>query len=195
MKSIREIISTNITKLRKKCGLTQVELSKRINFSDKAVSRWEKGEVLPDVETLQVLAHEFGVTLPYLMQEHDFDLDLKKKNKITYNQVMLQALTICIIWTIATILFVYLQVYYNHTFWQAFVWSVPITCLILLEFNRKRTGIVFKSIIRSVFSWTLLSAFYLQLLNLNLWLIFIIGIPVQATIIVAGFAKPYLKEN
>jgi len=193
MKSIREIISSNIIRLRKKNKLTQIELARKINFSDKAVSRWENGEVLPDVETLENLANVFDVSLTYLIEEHD-DEEINKKPKITYNQVMLQAFTICIIWTIATILFVYLEVYYNYTLWQAFIWSIPVTCLILLEFNRKRANAVFKTVVRSVFSWTLLTALYLQLLSYNLWLIFIIGIPVQATIIVAAFAKPYLRD-
>ena len=51
-------------------GLTQIGLAKKINFSDKAVSRWDKGEVLPDIETLESLAKIFGVSLTYMLEEH-----------------------------------------------------------------------------------------------------------------------------
>ena len=50
-------------------GLTQVGLAKKINYSDKAVSRWEKGEVLPDIETLDALSKIFNVPLSYLIEE------------------------------------------------------------------------------------------------------------------------------
>lgn len=191
MKGVREIIRNNLIRLRKRAGFTQVELAKKINFSDKAISRWENGEVIPDVETLQSLAEIYGVPLTFLMEEHEEDL---KTIKLSQNQIMMQALTICIIWTFVTVLFVYLRINYLYNFWQAFIWAVPLTALCLLEFNKKWSGILFKTILRSIFSWTLIAAIYLQLLQYEFWLIFIIGIPVQATIIVAGLAKPISKN-
>ena len=71
MNNLREIIPNNIIKLRKAQGLTQLDLGKRVNYSDKAVSRWEKGEVLPDVETLQSISEVFNVPVSYLFEEHD----------------------------------------------------------------------------------------------------------------------------
>lgn len=56
MKSVSEIVISNLIKLRKKSGLTQIELSQKINYSDKAISRWEKGEVIPSIEVLEKLA-------------------------------------------------------------------------------------------------------------------------------------------
>ena len=70
MKNIREIVSNNIIELRKKNNLTQIKLAEKINFSDKAISRWEKGEVIPDIETLQVLADTFDVPIATLLEEH-----------------------------------------------------------------------------------------------------------------------------
>ena len=191
MKTIREVIKNNLIRLRKRAGLTQIELAKKINFSDKAISRWENGEVVPDVETLQNLANIYNIPLTYLMEEHQEEL---KPAKLSQNQIMMQAFTICIIWTLATILFVYLKINYMYDFWQAFVWSVPISVLCLLEFNKKRSGAVFKTVLRSIFSWTFIASVYLQVMDSNFWLIFIIGIPVQATIIVAGLAKPLSRS-
>ena len=70
MKNIREIVANNIVTLRKQNGYTQIELSEKINYSDKAISRWEKGEVLPDIETLDNLANIFDVPLSYMLEEH-----------------------------------------------------------------------------------------------------------------------------
>lgn len=62
MKAIKEVLIENLISLRKEHKLTQLELAEKIGYSDKAVSRWEHGEVLPDVETLDKIA-EFTVFL------------------------------------------------------------------------------------------------------------------------------------
>ncbi len=56
-----------ISKLRKKNGLTQAELAKKLNISDKAVSRWESGLGYPEITQFPELARIFGVTVDYLM--------------------------------------------------------------------------------------------------------------------------------
>lgn len=84
---IREIISKNIVGLRKKAGLTQAELADKLNYSDKAISKRERGESLPDAEMLYNIAQLFHVKISFLFEEHKFDkateeefLKLKKKS-------------------------------------------------------------------------------------------------------------------
>lgn len=69
--SKRDIISKNILSLRKKAGYTQADLADKLNYSDKAVSKWERGESLPDAEMLFNIATLFGVEIGYLFEEHD----------------------------------------------------------------------------------------------------------------------------
>lgn len=69
--SKRDIISKNILSLRKKSGYTQADLADKLNYSDKAVSKWERGESLPDAEMLFNIATLFGVEIGYLFEEHD----------------------------------------------------------------------------------------------------------------------------
>ena len=52
MKSIGETIAT----LRKEKKMTQSDLAQKMNVTDKAVSKWERGISLPDVETISKLA-------------------------------------------------------------------------------------------------------------------------------------------
>ena len=118
MKELREIIPENIVALRKKQGMTQVDLAKKINYSDKAVSRWEKGEVLPDIETLQALSRIFNVSLSYLLEEH-YETKIEKTVGFDRNEIMMHLFTVLIIWTIATILFVYIQLSYLNSLWQS----------------------------------------------------------------------------
>ena len=57
-----------IVRLRKENQITQAELAKRLNVTDKAVSRWERGLGFPDINTLEPLADVLGVSLAELMK-------------------------------------------------------------------------------------------------------------------------------
>lgn len=186
MKSLREIIPQNIINLRKKMGLTQVGLAKKVNFSDKAVSRWENGEVLPDIETLEVLSKVFNVPISYLFEEH-FETKIEQKVGLTKNELLMHILTILIIWTIFTIVFVYRQITYGDIMWRLFVWAVPLTSCYMLYTNRKSKNKILSLIFRTIFCWSFLTCIYFELIELNAWLIYIIGVPVQAVIIVSFF--------
>lgn len=65
--SIRKIIALNITENRKRLGITQSELAEKINYSDKSVSKWERGDGLPDIVTIMTLAEIFGVSVDDLL--------------------------------------------------------------------------------------------------------------------------------
>lgn len=188
MDNIREIVSNNISSLRKSMGVTQLDLAKKINYSDKAVSRWEKGEVMPDIETLDKLAHIFGVPIGYMFEVHD-KAEIKRKTKLSGAEIAVQLLFVSIIWCIVTVVFVYIQLFYERSFWQAFVWGVPLTVGTILYLNRKRENVTSSLILRSLLTWTLITAVYLQFINNELHLIYIIGIPIQIAIIIAAVAK------
>ena len=50
--NLKTIIAKNIVLLRTGERLTQAELAERLNYSDKAVSKWERGESLPDIAVI-----------------------------------------------------------------------------------------------------------------------------------------------
>ena len=60
-------IGANIAAYRKRAGLTQAGLAEKLNYSDKAVSKWERGESVPDVLTLAMLAEQFQLTVNDLL--------------------------------------------------------------------------------------------------------------------------------
>ena len=57
-----------LAQTRKACGLTQADLAAQLHVTDKAVSRWERGVGLPDINTLEPLADALGLTLSDLMR-------------------------------------------------------------------------------------------------------------------------------
>ena len=60
-------IGKTIAELRKAKGWTQIELAKKLNVSDKAVSKWESEGGFPEITQLPVLAKIFDVSIDYLM--------------------------------------------------------------------------------------------------------------------------------
>ena len=68
---MKKTISNNMLIYRKRAGLTQAELAEKINYSDKAVSKWERGDGVPDVAVLCEMAEIFGVTLNDMVSENE----------------------------------------------------------------------------------------------------------------------------
>ena len=185
--SIRETIAQNLITLRKRNNLKQTDLAKKINYSDKAISRWENGEVLPDVETLEAIAKVYGVPTSYLIEPHDEEEKQNATNRPSKNDILMHILSLCVVWTIVVIVFVYIQTFKGFAPWQLFLWGIPLSCLYTLIFCRKWNNKVLKIVLGSLLSWSLLACIYLQWLPLNLYLIFLIGLPLQGTIIVSCF--------
>lgn len=66
-KGFFEFGSCDIPAFRKMHNMTQADLAERLNDSDKAVSKWERGESMPDVLTLVQLSERFGVSMDALV--------------------------------------------------------------------------------------------------------------------------------
>ncbi len=193
MENIREIISKNLVELRKKNKLTQVELGKKINYSDKAISRWEKGEVLPDIEVLEVIANVYSLPIAYFFSEHIPD---EEKVVLRGKQLAVDFMRICAIWTLFIVAFIYLQLNLNVIFWQAFIWPVPLSIIsLMISWRKKQQPVWLRILLSSLLNWTAITCVYLQLIEYNAWLLFIVGIPIQATIIATIFAKITSKKS
>lgn len=189
MKNLRQVVSANLHALRKQNGLTQVEFAKKINYSDKAVSRWENCEVMPDIDTLEKICEVYQVPITYFFNESN-EANSSKPNFVQkYNQIIMLLLSVCVIWCFATVLFVYLNMIYGYSFWQAFVWAIPISLSVAVFFNKKWGNKKLVMLLSSFALWSLIASFFLQFVHQNLWLIFIIGLPVQALIILASFFR------
>lgn len=190
MQDIKNIIAKNIIDLRKKNHLTQGELAEKINYSDNAVSRWERGEVTPSIETLDSMAKIFNVPLASLIEDNAKDISKTIDKKLIVNKLAIILICFSIVWLIAIIAYVYIKLIFNLNIWTIFVWAVPVSCLVLFPFNEYWGKHIYKFVILSVIQWSILSAIYLQCLEYNIWLIFIIGAPIQIALSIWAFVKP-----
>ncbi len=187
---LKKIIANNLTELRKLHKWTQAELAMKLNYSDKAISKWERGEAIPDITTLVEIAKLYNVTLDYLVSEKTLEekqeLFSKDEETITASKLAITLLSALMPWFVACVLFFYAN-YYNHdVFWVTFIYAIPASAIIMLIFNSIWGKKIYKYILLSLLVWSVLACFYftfLVYLDRNIWLIYILGIPAQIAVI------------
>ena len=192
MEDLRITVGKNLAALRKAKKLTQIELAEKMNYSDKAVSKWEQGATMPDLETLKQLCDFYGVSLDYLVHEENIEnphYDTSKEKAIHINRIIITILFGLIVFMIATLIFVYPFLFKEAKtgYWLIFIWAIPLTAIIMLVTNRfffRRQKVV-TLIGLSIFVWSILAGTYLHFLlfapdKSNFWVLFLVGIPLQA---------------
>ena len=178
MDNLNYIVSKNLSDLRKKNGFTQAELAEKLNYSDKAVSKWEKGESLPGVEVLYKLSKLYGVSLDYIVGEETVKTAPAPTARRKYNIITL--LSVLAVWLLVTVIYIFCDIIAGVKPWLAFCWAVPASLVVTLVFDviwhRKKLFFL----VVSLLMWSLLLCFCLQFLNYNIWMILGIGVPLQA---------------
>lgn len=198
MENINENIAINITKLRKANNLTQAELAKKLNYSDKAISKWERGDSIPDINMLYNVAKLFNVDIEYLITEHsNRDIQKTKQSKQLFIRDLLITLLLCVsVFCIATFIFVYLIISKkdsNNSSWLLFIGAVPICSIIVTLYGKRSKYWLVELISLSLFIWTLITTIFCIKIVFNpselFWLIYLLGIPIQAAICLFFFMK------
>ena len=191
MEELKMIIAGNIGQLRRKAELTQLELAEQLNYSDKAVSKWERGESIPDIVTLKAIADRFNVTVDYLMRaEHPVEAEIKqaytKRQRRNHRLITLMACVL--VWLITCFVYTSLDTVLpmeRQRVWMMFIYAVPLTIVVLLVFNSIWGKRHLNFTIISFLIWSVLSCCYLTALvffHYNFWIVFIIGIPAQVIV-------------
>jgi len=195
MEDLKPIFAENLSALRKKKSWTQLELAERLNYSDKAVSKWERGESLPDVVILKQISQLFEVTVDYLLtRDHDAGPAPVSKRK-KRNRAMITGISAVTVWLIGCILFFSLGFVESASpgAWLIFLAAIPATCVVMLVFSALWWGKKLLLTMVSVLVWSLLLfAFFTVLFVADkvIWPIFIIGVPAQVIIgLWAGLRK------
>ena len=197
-------IGANIARLRKQSRMTQAELAERLNYSDKAVSKWERAESMPDVLTLMLLAEQFGTDVNELLSDPNAPASAaeaphtnakpKKETPLTSATEMLrsvdkgtiQKLSSILVWVVAMFIWLVLDSFHIPYSWLVFVAAVMANAIVLLSLRSvwKLYGI--NRILISIIMWTALLFLYLLLLGttgVHVWRIFLMGLLGQAAIL------------
>ncbi len=197
MNDIKSTIAKNITELRKINNMTQLELAEKLNYSDKAVSKWERGASIPDISVLVEIADLFSVSLDYIVRDDhdrhealtDTEKDLKARavlaNRRTHLAIM--GLALQLVFFIATIASIVISLCAPSSVfkWICFLYAVPVASIIWLVFNSIWFNPRLNYLIVSVLMWSTFASIHLSMLacGINFYHIYLIGLPGETVII------------
>ena len=195
MPTIKENIANNIVALRKSRDWTQAELADMLNYSDKTISKWERGESTPDVEMIYQMSQLFDVPIEYFFKENETITEeiKQKKQSIILRNVAQILLWIIVVFFFGTCIFIYQEIGSPNGkgHWLSFIWPVPISFIIITIHVIIHK--YFKCIPYSLSGivWSVLTSIYLTMIvfGMNVWLIFIVGIPIELIIIISYWLK------
>ena len=180
MENLKKLIAENITKYRKMSNLTQGELAKKLNYSDKSVSKWERGESLPDIIILKQMSGIFGVSLDTLTSNKVEKPSKVKQfvNRINTSRVLITSCASVLVWLVATIIFVALSLITNWPrLWLVFMYGIPVNFIVLISLTKFWQNEWYNFGMVSGIIISLPLALYLTLNMSDFWLLFIICIP------------------
>lgn len=195
---LKKQIGANIASYRKRMRLTQVHLAQKLNYSDKAVSKWERGESVPDVQTLVQLAELFDVSVNDLLVdpnelpdnpgkvEQVMERAVEKTLKRKADKRIILMLSSLLVWFVALLIFVILSSLEFPKSWLAFIYAIPANAIVLLSLRSAWRDFRWNQILISVIVWGGLVSLYVTLflfLYVNIWKLFLLGIPGQAAVL------------
>lgn len=163
--------------LRKQRGMTQSELGYQLNYSDKAISKWERGESVPDSYTVYKIAELFGVSVhDILSPEKEINLkQVKPTENFKPSRLFVPIITAVSVLFLASIAFLVMK---NVDAWSAyaeyaFLYAVPVAAIVLTVFSSLWWRMVYRCIFVSLIIWTSAFAVYFSFNIENLKYIFI----------------------
>lgn len=193
-------IGANIAMHRKQAGLTQAGLAEKLNYSDKAVSKWERGESVPDVLTLAMLAECFEITVndlltdPEALPENPTNLEAamtkvsEKALKRKADKGIILKLSSLLVWFVALFFYVILSYFevtkpFSGIF---FAYAIPANAIVLLSLRSAWRDFRWNKALISIIVWGSLLSLYVTFYifwNVHLWKLFLLGIPGQIAIL------------
>lgn len=195
---LKKQIGRNIVSYRKRLRMTQAGLAEKLNYSDKAVSKWERGESVPDVQTLMQLAELFDITVNELLVDPDalpenpgavervMGKAVEKTLKRKADKRIILGLSTVLVWFVALLLFVILSTLNVARSWIAFIYAIPVTAIVLLSLRSAWKDFRWNQALISLIMWGGLLSVHCSLLlflQVNVWKIFLLGVPGQIAIL------------
>ena len=188
LSELKLISASNIIKLRTRAGLTQAELGEKLNYSDKTISKWERGEAIPDAYVLTQMAELFGVTVDYLLSSHDAwespeqqEEEEQRQAERHYSINVIIAISVLGVWTMALTIFVMLWLF-DIILWQTFVVALPVsilTYMVLICVFRRRKYLQF---VIAAFVLSMFILLYFTLPMQKPWQLFLIAVPAEVIV-------------
>ena len=180
LSELKLVTASNIIKLRTGAGMTQADLGAALNYSDKSISKWERGEAIPDAYVLKQMAEIFGVKVDYILSAHDSWEVPEEHQELekSYSANVIIAIAVIGVWTAALTGFVTLWLF-DIIWWKIFIVALPIAILtymvLICAFQKtKYLQFVIGAFVLSVFV-----LIYFLLPVENPWQLFLMALPAE----------------
>lgn len=179
---VKRILASNIAHYRKQCGLTQDELADMIFYSGKSVSKWERGDGVPDVCVLVALADIFGVTVNDMLSEKP------KKRRHAQPQLrknIITLMSLALVWLIAALVFFFLRIAAPEVqrAWLAFIVAIPVMFIVAIVLTSLWHPKLLTFCCISGLVWSLALTLHLFFRIENMFLVFVIAAVLQILIV------------
>ena len=180
-------VAENIATLRASRKMTQLELGEALNYSDKAISKWERAEAVPDAYVLSDLAAIFDVSVDWILTKHEKDeAPPRKSDHVARVRRAITMLSFFGVWTFATLIFVTLALV-DIFEWQVFIYTIPISLIVLIVFNALWGGRVRCFLLVAALIASLVLTLYVVFLAHNYWLLFLLLAPAEICVLISYF--------
>lgn len=185
---LRKTIAENITYYRKRNNDTQQDLAEKLSYSDKSVSKWERGESTPDVIVLARMAELYHLSVNDYLQE-------KKVPKNGFHRIMVVLLSVGIVWLVFSCLFVASKItgLLSDYAWILFIYAIAVSCLLCVVYARLWGGKALRCLAVSALVWAIGASLVLSLGKGFVLLLIICGI--MQLLVLFWFIKPSRKKK
>lgn len=187
---LKSQVGSNIARLRREAGLTQADLAEKLNYSDKAVSKWERAESMPDLLTLVQLAEVFGTDVNQLLTSEEAsstpvssqpmqpEAPVQRPKRIA-DKGIIQKLCTILVWFVALFVYTMLDSFDVPHSWTTFAFAIPVNAIVLLSLRSAWGLYNWNKVLISAIMWGCLLCIFLMFhltIQANLWRIFLLGI-------------------
>lgn len=156
---IRSILAEKLTAYRKRAGMTQAELAEKLNYSDKSISKWERGDGMPDLLVLCQLADLYDVPLDAFLRE---GAPVRSQKEQKTRHLIITLISVGLVFFVSAIAFFACYLAKVDVRWLAFVYAVPVSMILLVVFSHVWGGILYQAISVSALVWSLCLSVYVS---------------------------------
>lgn len=134
---LRRNLANNLIHYRKESNLTQLQLAEKLNYSDKAISKWERAESVPDIYILNTLAELYSCSVDDLLSER-----IKVKRSFYKNRFIISLMAVALVWLVAIIVYMVWKMVgesmnlTNVPYWITWLYALMISFIVAVVFSK-----------------------------------------------------------
>ena len=185
-----------LAQLRRERGLTQAELAEKLNYSDKSISKWERGDGMPDLLVLCKLADLYDVPLDAFLREGPL---VRSQAEQKSRHIVITLISIGLVFFVAAIAFFVCYLAKVNVRWLAFIYAVPVSMILLVVFSHLWSTLLWQALSVSGLVWTLCGAIFISFVAIggikNVAMLFLLAAIFQVLIILWYVLMLIRKRN